>query len=588
MIDEIGLVGSPSTTSKVTVDITEEATEFPLRGQLVSLGHQLEDRYLIALGTVTEIKTSNRWHEDANMRGVLKRHGSLPHLSGVGDVRTADVSVQAVYLTEAEDPSLGDPPEESGGSLSMSPTTGGRVSRIDDHFLSNLLRRHQTEIVKLGFAYGMDGVRLPLTLRHYGSPAEGGAGEAYHVGIFGMTGSGKSVFATYLLAAYARHLQLGILIIDPQGQFTSGSGIPFSLHDWSRDIGRHVEIFSVSTNLQLRKNAPLLIELLSKTRFLRDLFTIRGANNQESAAAELTRIVQNEPDWTEIDAETLLRRVLTTLNNDASIIGRIYVQRDGRDRVSSIVRSMLAGDHEFSMALEMLKPLHSLFTRTNLDGGTRQSMEGVLRRLLGTDAEQRPMIIIDVSNRGGASDSDSESPGAVLETTQIKARLIREICSTINRIAEERYGSDQNLNTMVVFDEAQRFAAANPEDEESRALADRLVEYVRSTRKYGVGWTFITQEIGSLRDGIYRQLRVRCFGYGLTSGTERARLRETIGDPDALDLYRSFVDPQAIQPSQYPFMLTGPVSPLSFTGAPIFLSVYTDFDEFKRDNGFPR
>ena len=97
--------------------------------------------------------------------------------------------------------------------------------------------------------------------------------------------------------------------------------------------------------------------------------------------------------------------------------------------------------------------------------------------------------------------------------------------------------------------------------------------------------TFITQEIGSLRRGIYSQLRVRCFGYGLTSGSELQRLRETIGDQSALELYRTFVDPAAIRPSEFPFMLTGPVSPLSFTGAPVFLSVYTDFERFKQDNG---
>ena len=96
MENDIGMVGSPSTTSKVTVDILEDATGFPLRGQLVSLTHRMDNRWLIALGTVTEIRTSNRWHEDPNMRGVLKRHGSLPHLSAVGDVRTADVAVQAV------------------------------------------------------------------------------------------------------------------------------------------------------------------------------------------------------------------------------------------------------------------------------------------------------------------------------------------------------------------------------------------------------------------------------------------------------------------------------------------------------------
>ena len=79
---------------------------------------------------------------------------------------------------------------------------------------------------------------------------------------------------------------------------------------------------------------------------------------------------------------------------------------------------------------------------------------------------------------------------------------------------------------------------------------------------------------------------MRNFGFGLTSGTELQRLKETVGDSEAIDLYRSFVHPNAIDPHRYSFMLTGPVSPLSFTGAPVFLSVYTDHDEFLFNNGF--
>ena len=586
MMNEIGLVGSPSTTAKVTVDIMEDATEFPLRGQLVSLMHRLGDQYLVALGTVTEIKTSNRWHEDPNMRGVLKRHGSLPHLSAVGDVRTADVSVQAVYIADDMDPAQGEPAKESGGTLAMSPTTGAQVRRINDKFLSDLLRRHHDEIIRLGMAYGMDDVRLPLTLRHFGPANRGGAGEAYHIGIFGMSGSGKSGFAAYMLAAYARHLELGIIIMDPQGQFASEIGLPFSLQQWAKNVGREVRVLSVSQDLRLRQNAPLLVELLDKTRFFRDLLTIRGPQPHESAIVEFTRVVQNQTNWPDSDAEPLLRSILTDLSNNPAAIQRIYAQTTGQQRLSGQINSLLSNQHEFQMAMDLFEPLHSLFASSNLSGGARKSMEGVLNGFLNIDVQSRPMIVIDVSSKVVAGDADSDSPAAILETTPIKARLLREICGTIARVAEQRFSEDRSLNTMVVFDEAQRFAAQNPEDDESRSLADRLVDNVRTTRKYGLGWTFITQEIDSLRRGIYSQLRVRSFGYGLTSGTELQRLRETIGDPEALDLYRSFVDPQAIQPSQYSFMLTGPVSPLSFTGAPVFLSVYTDFRRFKEDNGF--
>ncbi|GAH66194.1 unnamed protein product, partial [marine sediment metagenome] len=189
MEENVGIVGSPSTTVKATVDILEDATGSPLHGQLVYFSHVLDSGHLFALGTVTDIKTTNRWHEDDNMRGVLKRYGSLPHLSGVGDVRTAEVLVQAAYLSQTPDLSGDEPPIESGGMLAMSPTTGARVSRVTDEFLRQLLRRHENEMVYLGHLYRTD-VRLPLTLRHFGPPNQGGAGEAYHTGIFGMTGSG--------------------------------------------------------------------------------------------------------------------------------------------------------------------------------------------------------------------------------------------------------------------------------------------------------------------------------------------------------------------------------------------------------------
>lgn len=576
MVERIGLVGSPSTTAKVTVDITEDATNFPLRGQLVSLIHPMADGCLIAIGTVSEIRTANRWHEDANMRGILKKHGSLPHLSAVGDVRTADVSIQAVYHAFGENPAAGDPPVERGGALDMSPTTGAGVRLITDGYLSDLLRRHADKLVYLGTAYGMPNVRLPLNLQHFGPQDEGGLGEAYHTGIFGMTGSGKSGFASYLIAAYARHPSMGLLVMDPQGQFANEHGLPFRVQRFARELGRDVQVLSISRDIQLRQNAPLLVDFLSGTRFVRDLLSIRGAENRESAIAEFERIVKEQANWPEAGAEETLRNMLESLVIDDQAMTRIYASPGSRSRLHQQLNAILNNADQFQMALDIFQPLYSLFTRTNSSGGPRQSLEGVLNRLLDTVRAPRPMVIIDLKAR--ADD--------ILESTPVKARILREVCSMMSRVAEQRFEEGTSLNTMVVFDEAQRFAAQEPEDDETKALAERLIDYVRTTRKFGLGWTFITQEIGSLRRGIYSQLGMRNFGFGLTSGTELQRLKETIGDNDAIDLYRSFVHPNAIEPHRYSFMLTGPVSPLSFTGAPVFLSVYTDHDEFLFDNGF--
>jgi hypothetical protein len=578
--EDVGVVGSPSTTIKITVDILEDASGSPLQGQLVYLTHPLDEKVLIALGTVTEIGTSNRWHEDPNMRGVLKRYGSLPHLSGVGDVRSAEVLVQAAYLAESENPADGQPPVESGGALSMSPTTGASVARVTDGFLRDLLRRHETEIVYLGLIYRSN-VRMPLVLRDFAKSEEGGAGEAYHTGVFGMTGSGKSGLAAYLLAAQLRHPNLGVFIMDPQGQFTSEVDLPFSLHEWAERLGRNVRTYSVSSDLRLAQDAYLMSELLGLTRFFRDTLTVRHPENRESLVAEFVRVLQGITGWPDQPADDVLRSALGNLVADANALQRIYATDTPRNRLIGAIQSVLSDATQFEIAAADFRPLHSLFTATNLAGGTRSSIHNVLEQALAfpQPGQLRPLIIIDLS---AAEDTTYE----LLRETRVKARILRMVCSMLNRRAEEQYRNRGSLNVLVVFDEAQRFAAQEPEDDQSGELANKLVDYVRTTRKYGLGWMFITQEIGSLRRGIYNQLRVRAFGYGLTSGVELSRLRDTIGDPSALELYRSFVDPGAVPEAEYPFMLTGPVSPLSFTGAPVFLSVYTDFNRFLNDNGF--
>lgn len=573
--DRIGIVGSPSTTAEVTVDVLEDASGTPLHGSLVYLSHPMNKRCLIAIGTVTDIRTTNRWHEDPNMRGVLKVHGSLPHLSGVGDVRTADVLIQAAYLADGPDPAAGDAPIEAGGAMAMSPTTGARVTRVTDPFLTSLLRRHAGQMVYLGTIHRSD-VRLPLTIRHFGSSAKGGAGEAYHSGIFGMTGSGKSALASYLMAAQLRHPELAVLIIDPQGQFTSEQGTPFSLQEWAEKLGRQVLTYSVAQDLRLPKDAFLLGDLLGLTRFFKDLLTIKAGENRESAVAEFTRVVQRTANWEQRNPDDVLRDVLTGLAGDPLALQRIYSSSDSRNRLLGAITSLLGNAAEFQLAAVLFRPLHSLFSERNLAGGKRSSVHGVLQHALTVGAGPRPLVIIDFSGRGLADD--------LLEATPVKARILRVVCARLNLLAEELYKKGGSLNCLVAFDEAQRFAPETAEDDEIGELAQRLVDYVRTTRKYGLGWMFITQEIGSLKRAIYGQLRVRCFGYGLTSGTELQRLRETIGNQAALDLYRSFVDPAAVKPAEYPFMLTGPVSPLSFTGAPVFLSVYTDFERFKSDN----
>ena len=63
------------------------------------------------------------------------------------------------------------------------PETGTDINIINDNILNILLKRYRNEIFYLGNVY-QSTTKLPLWFRHFGR-GEMGAGEAYHMGIFG-------------------------------------------------------------------------------------------------------------------------------------------------------------------------------------------------------------------------------------------------------------------------------------------------------------------------------------------------------------------------------------------------------------------
>jgi hypothetical protein len=141
-----------------------------------------------------------------------------------------------------------------------------------------------------------------------------------------------------------------------------------------------------------------------------------------------------------------------------------------------------------------------------------------------------------------------------------------------------------------MLDEAARLAPSGRLDSGSEAeqLRSTLRRAVRETRKYGIGWFFISQTHGGIDDDILKQLRSLFFGFGLALGDEFRKLGEFAGgDRRSMELYQSFRDPHS-EPRpelrKFPFMAVGPVSPLSFSGRPIFFSAFADPNEYLEAN----
>jgi len=161
----------------------------------------------------------------------------------------------------------------------------------------------------------------------------------------------------------------------------------------------------------------------------------------------------------------------------------------------------------------------------------------------------------------------------------LQALFVKIIEERIVDAGAKKYAKGEKANCLIVLDEAHRFISKESPDERIKELTKEIISSVRTTRKYGIGYMFITQTIESLDEEILKQMRIFGFGYGLTAGSEIRKISEIISNPSAVQLYRSFIDPSSN--GKYPFMFFGPISPLSFTGSPLFIEVYKDIKLFK-------
>ena len=206
--ERIGTIGSPSSTSGLSLDILGTAVTKKLVGELALFRFSQDGKPHYALGQITEVRLRNIWLEDPTMRSLARQRGQVNPVSGQQDTHLGDMTVSAVFCDDDNrfEPSI----------LGTVPATGTYIHLATDQILDRLLERYQDEIFYLGYVYGST-PKLPLWFKHFGTGPHG-AGEAYHIGIFGKTGSGKSVLAKMILLAYARYSDMAIFVIDPQGE----------------------------------------------------------------------------------------------------------------------------------------------------------------------------------------------------------------------------------------------------------------------------------------------------------------------------------------------------------------------------------
>jgi len=564
--ERIGVIGSPSRTTELSADILGTAVGKRLVGNLCIFNYMQDGRDHYALGQIVEVGMRNVWAEDPTMRSLIRQRGSVEPVTERQDYHYAKMNVSSVFsVTNETEPSI----------LGTIPSTGTSIRLMGEEMMLSLLSELKTDFTFLGYAYGTR-IKLPMWFKHFGN-GKGGAGEAYHIGVFGKTGSGKSVLSKMMVMGYAMNKPMTIFILDPQGEFTKLKKDSDLLSLFEKKFQKKIQFLGVQ-DLVL-SGEDLFKRILIASPFLSNLGIVHNDNRKRAADAiqeilngkktSLTSLKNKVEPWHYHERATF-DAVWDTLQEEA-VLTKIYTTKDPQERVKN---SLITSDKE-----EFYSLWNSICNLFSYKGGkTKVKIKDLTSKLKETETGE--VIVINLS--------EGDIPEDLYWNEYILKIVINEFLKSLVKVSEEMYKEDKLLNSLLVIDEAHRFAPRDidKENEVAVELKSTIIDGIRTTRKYGLGWMFISQTISGLDREIINQIRAYVFGYGLAYGIERQALKEIIGgSEEAFNLYQLFKDPQSgFGIPEYSFMSFGPISPLSFSGSPLFFTSLTYPSEFLEVN----
>lgn len=567
----LAAIGSPSDSFEITLDILGNSTESKILGEFVYFQSIENGEDIVSLGQITDVRTENKWHEEPSFKAVIKRHGSLPHLSKEADNRIATLNVQSTFKIISET-------EIKAHKLSNSPSTGMKISGVTNPIMRALVdpicKGYTSEII--GRAYDTD-VEIPFWFRHFGD-GHNGAGDAYHIGVFGKTGSGKTTTAAKMLAGYAGNSDdMSFLIFDPQEQFYNDNKVIPDGKFKDLIISKGIQDSSykpivIPDDVALPDSASLFSELMLSTGIITGIFGLKTPETQQLMAEGIEDYLQGRYNkgsfsLSTIDPMDLLENMLSRFirldtkseqtEGYSRYISYVYKQNSYRDkvvnRITDVLDAITTQSGDFVLEINSYINVFSLFKSKS-----SKNIDSIVDDIL---TKPGYFYIINLAPRANKH----------FRNENFQAKLIEIILSKVIEKAEELSANGVKANTLIVMDEAHRYVNSSATDERLKELNKKIIDSVRTVRKYGIGHMFITQTIESIDQEVIQQMRIFAFGYGLTMGGEFSKIKQIINDDNAAKFYRSFIDPSSNR--KFPFMFHGPISPLSFTGSPLFIEM---------------
>ena len=593
MSKTFGYVAPQSTNQYINFIAADQKDQLlSVVGKMLYFDTRIEDRTYRAIGTVTDIKTENSLFNPAINTLVAQGNynGEIAK-----DIRLSSFVTQAVFVKDDTATEW----SQSAAYLPTSPATHASVHLLDEEVLEEM-----TTGLVLPAIGTFRGLNMPLPIN---TPDFGGNRGAYHSGVLGKSGSGKTAGYSFILSTYMRHEQHAIVVIDPQGQWSNENGFIFSPQKFAEALGREVKLIRIAEEVKLPKDPELLGRLIDQMKAWTRLRRM-GAENQAIFSQEVAeRIVREDLNG---DPRKVMSKVFLNVANSQAAMRRIYADEKLRDVFKDELYA-LAGyedttkvDYEEPTAedledvesawesiLKVFQPLLNLFSSKNLAGEKRYSLggdKGILSEIFQVrkqGGKPAPYVVIDMSPdvkthaRKALNKNDVESHmAALIDKEAVKALILQVLFQEIKKASETAFAlTGGNLNTQIVFDEAWRYAPEGKAIPEIEELANMLEGFAFDTRKFGIGWTYILQSPSDLKRGIWSQLTYIYAAYGLVGGDIKV-LEERYSDLSQTEIYKGFISPAST--GVYPMMIVGSISPLIFTNAPTFLNMFTDAQQF--------
>jgi hypothetical protein len=434
--ERLAVIGSPSSTSKLTLDILGSAIARKLVGELALLQYVQDGKPHYAIGQITEVELRNIWHEDPTMRSLIRQRGKVDPVSERQDTHQGQMIISAVFQkggSRGYEPSI----------LGTVPATGTAVHLVTDEILDEILSPYREQLFYLGHVYGSL-PKLPLWFKHFDQGPEG-AGEAYHLGIFGKTGSGKSVLAKMILLAYARYPKMALLVIDPQGEFSkdllgqASGGFALPLGDV---LSKFKKPFYVMTVRQLVLDTwELFEEIIYESQFFERLTMPRGENRRLAASILVEKLQKKKVKLKDLHTRDAFDTAWSLLK-DQKVQVVFYRTESSRKRFNTTLEE--ADPDEFYKNYWV--PVAELFREDRKGAAT---VDRALSWLLDLESNNRPVLVIDLSK---------EKAEGLFWDEKIQALVIKRLLDGINYNAERYYKNNQSLNALVIIDEAHRLA----------------------------------------------------------------------------------------------------------------------------------